>query len=189
MIRPRLEALGVPVVLSLASGAGNAAGGTGPAIAAALAPALRAIARGWGSSGRVRISGVGISGVGISGVGSVAIRNGDLSLASAPVRLNSKNHVVMVTQGHASLGPGVKEEAGVDSSAGPPVLSDGPVLLESSGAIDGRLIGAGALAKLICRSSMIHGAAGRALRARVVLAMGLNDIVFDKRVPRPSVNS
>lgn len=95
----------------------------------------------------------------------------------------------MVAKGHVGSLPSVEEDTHVDGAAGALVVTDGPVLLEGGSSINGGSIGAGALVELVGRAIVLDGATRLASRARVVLAVRLDNVVLDKRAASPAINS
>jgi hypothetical protein len=65
--------------------------------------------------------------------------------------------------------------------------ADGPVLLESGGALDRRLLGAGGLEESVGAAVDLSGADGAGARRRVVAAEGLDDVELDERALGPAV--
>jgi hypothetical protein len=63
-----------------------------------------------------------------------------------------------------------------------------PVLLKGLCAVDGGLVGAGALRNLVRGTVGGHGALVGRLRRRVVRAEVLDDVVLDQRVAGPAVD-
>ena len=111
-----------------------------------------------------------------------------MRVASAPVRLSRDNHVVVGTHGHAGLLPSIEEDTGVDGAAGALIGADGPVLVEGGGALDGRLLHAGALEEVVGTLRGLDGALGGGGVAGVVFTKVLNDVVLDERVTGPAVD-
>ena len=62
-----------------------------------------------------------------------------------------------------------------------------PKLLESSRAIDGRLVGTRSLQDVVCAAVRLDGTLLLSSRRGVVGAIGLNDVVLDERVAGPAV--
>lgn len=106
-------------------------------------------------------------------------RNGDVALPRRHVPLSSHNLVIMRTEVHAQLSPGVEMRCHIDGSALALARADGPVLLEGSGAGDGRLVGSGSLEDLVGGAVGGDGALLRGGGGGVVVAEGLDDIVLD----------
>lgn len=115
-------------------------------------------------------------------------RNSDLSRASASVRLDSNNHVIVVTKGHALGSPGVEEDASIDGTAGAAALANGPILLKGPDAVNGVGVGAGALAQSVGGPGVGDGSAALGVGAGVVLSVSLNDVavisVSDELFPK-----
>jgi hypothetical protein len=183
-----LNALRVPLVAGLAR-AGRAALGALPALAAALSPKSRAAgARSVGGlRGGLRRS-RGLTLGGRRRRLSRALADGDGSRAAAEVALGGHDLVVVVAQGHALGGPGVKVGGDVDGAAGTLVAADGPVLLEGRRAVDRGLVGAGADGNVV----------GAAVDGDLALLLGvgrgvegakvLDNVVLDEGVAGPAVD-
>jgi hypothetical protein len=81
----------------------------------------------------------------------------DGGASGAEVALGSDNLVVVLAELHALAGPRIKVRLHVDRSAGTLVLAHGPVLLKGPGAINGWLVGTGALGNLVRRAVSSDG--------------------------------
>jgi hypothetical protein len=114
--------------------------------------------------------------------------NGDGSTSGAEVSLCSHNLVVVLTELHALAGPRIEVSLHVDASAGALVLANRPVLLKGRGAVNRRLVGAGALRNLVRGAVGGDGALVLRLRRRVVRAEVLDNVVLDERVAGPAVD-
>jgi hypothetical protein len=114
--------------------------------------------------------------------------DGDGSTSGAEVTLGSHNLVVVLTELHALAGPRIEVGLHVDASAGALVLANRPVLLKGRGAVNGRLVGAGALRNLVRGAVGGDGALVLRLRRRVVRAEVLDNVVLDERVAGPAVD-
>lgn len=97
--------------------------------------------------------------------------------------------IVVGTELEASLSPCVEVSRHVDPSASALVATDGPELLEGLGAINGGLLVAGADENIVGSAVVIDSSLVLSTAGGVVGAKVLNDVVFDERVPRPSVDS
>jgi hypothetical protein len=106
----------------------------------------------------------------------------------ALVALDSDDLVVVLTERHALAGPGIEVGLHVDRTAGALVLANGPVLLKGLCAVNGGLVGAGALRNLVRGTVGGDGALVLRLRGRVVRAKVLDDVVLDQRVTGPAVD-
>lgn len=94
----------------------------------------------------------------------------------------------MLAERHASALPRVEEDGRVDGAADAVLGADGPVLLEGRGAVDRGLLRAGALIELVGAVGRLDAAPGFAGAARVVVAVGVDDVVLDQRVAGPAVD-
>lgn len=74
-----------------------------------------------------------------------------------------------------------------DGAAGPVLGADGDVLRESSSALDRGGVGTRRLVDVVGATIRLEGAQLGACRARVVVAVGLDDVVFDERAGGPAV--
>lgn len=90
-----------------------------------------------------------------------------MSRTSTVVGLRGHNLVVVGAQLHALGGPRVEDGGHVDGAAGALVVTDGPVLLEGTGAIDRGGVGAGVLVELVIGTVDGDGALGGGSRALV----------------------
>jgi hypothetical protein len=106
----------------------------------------------------------------------------------ALVALDSDDLVVVLSKRHALAGPRIEVRLHVDRTAGTLVLANRPVLLKGLCAVDGGLVGAGALRNLVRGTVGGHGALVGRLRRRVVRAEVLDDVVLDQRVAGPAVD-
>ena len=77
--------------------------------------------------------------------------------------------------------------AEVDRAAGAVLAADSPVLLESGGALDGRLVGASGLEEGVGAAVDLGSANGAGGRRRVVGAEGLDDVELDEGRLGPAV--
>lgn len=75
----------------------------------------------------------------------------------------------------------------VDGTGSAVLGADGPVLLESGGALDRRLLGAGGLEEGVGAAVDLSGADGAGARRRIVAAEGLDDVELDERALGPAV--
>ena len=107
--------------------------------------------------------------------------------AGTLVGLGGHDHVVVFTQGHPRIRPGVEKDLGVHTSADTLLVADGPVLLEGGGAINGGLVRAGALVEGVGAIGCVDGTPVLAGAAGVVLAVILDDVVLDQWVAGPAV--
>ena len=85
------------------------------------------------------------------------------------------------------LGPGIEVVLDGDGTTDALASPDRPVLLESSSAVNGRLVGAGGLEDVVCATVSGNGTLLLSSRRGVVRAVGLDDVVLDERVASPSV--
>jgi len=75
----------------------------------------------------------------------------------------------------------------VNRAANALLLPDGPELLEGRRAVDTGLVSAGGLQDVVCTAVGGDGALFLSSRARVVGAVGLDNVVFNERVAGPAV--
>jgi hypothetical protein len=75
----------------------------------------------------------------------------------------------------------------IDSSAHTLLLPNGPELLEGRRAVDAGLVGTGRLQDVVCAAVGGDGALFLRSRARVVRAIGFDDVVLNQRVACPAV--
>jgi hypothetical protein len=94
----------------------------------------------------------------------------------------------VLTELHALAGPRIKVSLHVDRTAGALVLANRPVLLKGRGAINGWLVGAGALGNLVGAAVGSDSTLVLRLRRRVVRAEVLDNVVLDERVAGPAVD-
>lgn len=113
----------------------------------------------------------------------------DVRATSAPVSLGSDDHVVMSAERHTGLLPSIEEDTSVNSAAGALLGSDGPVLIECGGSLDGRLLYTRALEEIIRAFRRLDGALGRGGASGVVLAEVFDDVVLDQGITGPAVDS
>lgn len=115
--------------------------------------------------------------------------NGDAGRSTAEVSLSGNNLVVVSAQVQSDLGPRVKVGASVDGSAGALILTDRPVLLKGAGTLDGWLVGTGAHEDIVNGSVGGDGTLPLGTLRGVVCAEIFDDIVLNKRVLCPAVDS
>lgn len=84
--------------------------------------------------------------------------NSDRGLASAVIGLGGHDLVVMVSQRHTGRLPSTEDYAHIDGATGPLRLADGPVLLECSSPVDGRLLDASAFMERVGATGMLDRA-------------------------------
>lgn len=82
----------------------------------------------------------------------------DVRAAGAPVTLGGNNLVVVVAKGHAVLGPGVEMSLHVDRATDTLGVADRKVLLESPGAVNRGLVGAGGGVDVVGAAVGVHSA-------------------------------
>lgn len=104
------------------------------------------------------------------------------------VSLRSYDLIVVVSNGKAGVGPGVKVTAGVDLPARSLLPPNRPVLIESLIAIDARGVVTGRLANIVDSIIAMYLTEGLSIRRGVVGAKVLHDVVLDERIPHPTVD-
>jgi len=89
----------------------------------------------------------------------------------------------------AVVRPRLEVVAGRDGAADALLGADGPELVKGGGALDGRLVDALLGHDLVCAAVAGHVLLHLGLRVvrRLVVAVGLDDVVLDQRVRRPAV--
>lgn len=115
--------------------------------------------------------------------------DGDGGGTAAVVTLGQQNLVVVGTELHAELGPGVEVVAGGHGTAGALALTDGPVLVEGLGAGDGGLVHLSVLVDVVVGTVAVDGALVLHARAGVVGAVVLEDVVLDQGTLGPTVDT
>lgn len=95
----------------------------------------------------------------------------------------------MLAKVEAVACPGIKVSLHVDAAAHTLLGADRPVLLKGPLAIDGRLVVAGGDKDIICAAVGLERALALGAAAGVVGAVRFNDVVFNKRVASPAVDS
>ena len=85
------------------------------------------------------------------------------------------------------LGPSIEVVLDSNSTANTLASPDRPELLEGSSTIDGGLVGASSLENVVCAAVRSDGTLLLSSRRGVVGAVGLDDVVLNQRVARPSV--
>ncbi|KAI6754144.1 hypothetical protein HG530_013320 [Fusarium avenaceum] len=120
--------------------------------------------------------------------GRSTLRDGDGRRAAAEVTLGSDNLVVVGTELHAGLRPGIEVGADIDAALGAVLLADGPVLLEGLGAVDRGGVGASGLEDLVGAAVNLNGSLALSAAGGVVGAECLNDVVLDERALGPAVD-
>jgi len=115
-------------------------------------------------------------------------RRATAQILPASITLRSHDHVLVTTKLHTYLRPFTEVPPRCNGSACALLRSDAPILLKSACSVDGRLVRAGTLVKLVC--SFLEGkiALQRPRFAGRQVAVGLNDVVLDQGVACPSVN-
>lgn len=86
------------------------------------------------------------------------------------------------------LGPSVEVSASVDGTTRALVRTDGPVLVEGAGALDGGGVVTGALEDLVVGAVDVDGALAGGAGGGVVGAEVLDDVVLNERVAGPAVD-
>lgn len=113
----------------------------------------------------------------------------DARRSRALVTLGSNDLVVVVTQLHTLLGPSIEMVSSSDSTTNTLLRPDRPVLRESLGAVDGRLVDAGAGVDVVSAAVGVDGALELQVAAGVVGSVGVEDVVLDQRVAGPAVHA
>lgn len=112
----------------------------------------------------------------------------DFGGAAALVTLGGHDHVVPGTELQVALAaPFLEVLARVDRAADALLATDGPVLVEGSGADDGRLVDTPGAVDVVHAAIVLDGAEARRAGRRVVRAVGLDNVVLDERVGGPAV--
>ena len=104
------------------------------------------------------------------------------------VSLSSDDLVVVGAEWHAGLGPGVEVSSGIDGTANTLALTNGPVLLEGLGAVDGRCVSTGGLEDVVGGSISGHCAFLGGSARGVVRAKRLDDVVLNQRAASPAID-
>jgi hypothetical protein len=94
----------------------------------------------------------------------------------------------VLTEPHASLGPGVEVGLHVDGAASPLLLANRPELREVAGALNRGGVVALALENFVGSAVGLDSALSRSARGRVVIAEVLDDVVLNQRVGGPAVD-
>lgn len=137
----------------------------------------------------IRLSSVtGITTSRSTAAGRSTLRDSDGRRAAAEVTLGSDDLVVVGTELHAGLRPGIEVGADIDAALGAVLLADGPVLLEGLGAVNRGGVGAGGLEDLVGAAVNIDGSLALSAAGGVVGAEGLDDVVLDERALGPAVD-
>ena len=186
-----LDTLRVPFVGSLAR-ALLAAGWAVPSVSSTLTPLRRAGAASWlrvvGLSGRLGL-GRGVASGGLR-AGAAAVGDSDAAVTGRVVAFTCHDLVVVVgPELQAGIGPGTEMGAYIDGSAGAFALTDGPELLEGLGTINGGLVDTGALGDVIDGPVKSHLTFPLSIAGWIIRSKILNNVVLDKRAPRPTVDS
>jgi hypothetical protein len=108
--------------------------------------------------------------------------------SAAEVTLSSENLVVVGTELHAVLLPGLEVSTDVDATGGSVILADGPVLLEGLSTVDGGGVGTGLGEDVVGAAVNLDGALLLSTGGGVVVTELLDDVVLDQRVAGPSVD-
>ena len=93
----------------------------------------------------------------------------------------------MLTQLQTSVGPGIEVVLSSDGATNTAALADGPVLFEGRGALNGRSILTRSLVDLVGGAVALDGAELGSPGGGIVVAVLLNDVVFDEGVLGPAV--
>lgn len=94
----------------------------------------------------------------------------------------------MLAEDETRLGPRREVVRGSDGARGAVLLTDGPELLESRGALDGRLVHTGGGEEVVGSAVRVDSADLGGAGGRVVGTEGLDDVVLDQRVLGPAVD-
>lgn len=116
------------------------------------------------------------------------LRDSDTGLAAGEVALDGDDLVVVLSELHAHLGPGIEVRLGVDNTGGALVLADGPVLGEGVGTEDAGGVDTSSSSDLVVAAIDVDVALNLGLGRRVVRAERLNDVVLNERAGGPAVD-
>jgi hypothetical protein len=105
----------------------------------------------------------------------------DVGATAALVTFSSDNLVVVLSKVKPELGPGVEMVLHVDRTTDTLALADRPVLLESAGTVDRRLVGAGRDVDVVGATVGGEASLERGTTAGVVGSEGFNHVVLDQR--------
>lgn len=112
---------------------------------------------------------------------------GDLGGAGTSIPLSRKDLVVELSHLHAQAAPRVEMRAGVDGSANTVLLTDGPILVESSSALNGWGVDALSTVDVVCAAVGVDGSDVLGPSGGIIGTKVVADVVFDERVSGPSV--
>jgi len=116
------------------------------------------------------------------------LRNSHRGRSRRAVTLSGENLVVERTEVQAERSPRVEVVRSRDRAGRALVLANGPVLVEGSRTLDGRLVHAGALIDIVRRPIGVHGTLVRQTRGGVVGAEVLENVVLNEWARRPAVD-
>ena len=114
--------------------------------------------------------------------------NSDSRRTATLITLRSHNLVVMSTQVHSQLSPGIEVVLSCNSSPNPLGLPNGPVLRECGGSFDRSGVGPGSRVNIVCGSVRGDSALVRTSTSRVIVAVGFHDVILDQRIGGPTVD-